>query len=155
MNFDGHEHDRRSLDLTTVPCVRLKLRAGIAGFETEPDLTHRSPLVVPTLLLHELNAAPHQLLGLQIKDHGMEPLLFEDDWVVVNTADTRLRSGDIYAVNWDGEACIQQLVQRGGQWYLTGTNPLSKSINVRSGQPQIVGRAVYQPGRLITGRLAP
>jgi len=80
-------------------------------------------------------------------------MLFEDDWVVVDTGDTTLRNRDIYAVNWNGEACVQQLVERGGQWYLTSVNPEFKPINVRSGQLNIVGRVVYQPGRIITGRL--
>ena len=83
----------------------------------------------------------------------MEPMLFEDDWVVIDTGDTALRSGEVYAVNWNGEACIQQLVRRGAEWYLSFLHDEFKPINVRSGQLHIVGRAVYQPGRLLTGRL--
>lgn len=80
-------------------------------------------------------------------------MLFEDDWVVIDTGDTVKRSREVYAVNWNGEACIHQLVERGGQWYLSYANPEFKPLNIRSGQLKIVGRVVYQPGRLLTGRL--
>ena len=80
-------------------------------------------------------------------------MMFEDDWVVIDTSDTKLRSREVFAVNWNGEACVQQLVERGGQWYLSYMNPNFKHINTRSGQLGIVGRVVYQPGRQVTGRL--
>lgn len=141
--------------MTTVKahCVRLRLRAGVAGFETDPDMASDGMLCVPTAALAAMPEHSRQLLGVRVRDRGMEPMLFEDDWVVVDTGDTTLRNRDIYAVNWNGEACVQQLVERGGQWYLTSVNPEFKPINVRSGQLNIVGRVVYQPGRIITGRL--
>lgn len=98
-------------------------------------------------------ANPRGLLALRVRDQGMEPMFFEGDWVVVDTSDTMLRSREVYAVNWNGEACVQQLVERGGQWYLSYVNTDFKPINVRSGQLSIVGRVIYQPGRAIAGRL--
>jgi phage repressor protein C with HTH and peptisase S24 domain len=103
--------------------------------------------------LRALGAEPHRLLAMRIRDQGMEPMLFEDDWVVIDTGDTVRRSREVYAVNWNGEPCVQQLVERGGQWYLTSVNSDFKPINARSGQLNIVGRVVYQPGRAIAGRL--
>jgi phage repressor protein C with HTH and peptisase S24 domain len=93
------------------------------------------------------------LLAVRVRDRGMEPLFFEDDWVVIDTGDTARRSREVYAVNWNGEACVQQLVERGGQWYLSYVNQDFTPINVRSGQLDIVGRVVYQPVRAIAGRL--
>ena len=142
-----------TVDLTPVRRVTLRLRAGISGFETEPDLETIGPLMVPTSVVAALRADPQQLLALRVRDQGMEPMLFEDDWIVINTGDTARYSREVYAVNWNGEACVAQLVERGGQWYLTYVNAAYKPINIRSGQLGIVGRAVYQSGRLITGRL--
>jgi SOS-response transcriptional repressor LexA len=73
--------------------------------------------------------------------------------VIVNTADRRPISREVYALNFDGEACVKQLINRGGQWYLHSLNPDFGPINMRSGQCDIVGRVVYQPGRVVTGRL--
>lgn len=83
----------------------------------------------------------------------MEPMMFEGDKVVINTADRRAVSRELYAVNFNGEGCVKQLLHRGGQWYLHSLNPDFGPINMRSGDCQIVGRIVYQPGRILTGRL--
>lgn len=83
----------------------------------------------------------------------MEPMLFEDDTVVVDLSDKRPVSRELYALEFEGDACIKQLLFRGGQWYLHSLNPDFKPVNVRSGQLHIIGRVVYQPGRVITGRL--
>jgi SOS-response transcriptional repressor LexA len=141
------------MNMIAVPCVKLQLRAGVVGFETEPDMAFGGTISMPAVALQQQSAGWRQLLALRVRDQGMEPMLFEDDWVVINTGDTMLHSGDVYAVNWNGEACVQQLVKRGAEWYLTYVNPDFKPVNVRSGQLNIVGRVVYQPGRALTGKL--
>lgn len=146
MNGDGHQ-------LTEVRRVALRLRAGVAGFDAEPDMTALEPLAIPTSAIRDAKANPAALLGVRVRDRGMEPLFFEDDWIVIDTADTIQRSGEIFAVNWNGEPCIYQLVKRGGQWYLNSVNSEFGALNIKSGQCSIVGRVFYQPGRLVTGRL--
>ena len=133
--------------------VKLKLHAGISGFETEPEQEDGGILHMPLALIEQNRFVPHQLLATRVRGCSMEPMMFEDDWIVINTADKEAVSREIYAVNFNGEACIKQLLNRGGQWYLHSLNPDFKPINVRSGQCNIVGRVVYQPGRLVTGRL--
>jgi len=142
-----------ALDFRFVRRVRLRLRAGISGFETEPAVEAGDVIAVPAAEVSQLKVDPAALIALQVRDQGMEPMLFEDDWIVIDASDTVRRSGEVYAVNWNGEACVQQLVERGGQWYLNYLSPAFKPINVRSGQMNIVGRVVYQPGRIVTGRL--
>lgn len=142
-----------ALDFRFVRRVRLRLRAGISGFEAEPATDGGDVVAVPAAEVSQLKVDPAALIALQVRDQGMEPMLFEDDWIVIDTSDTARRNGEVYAVNWNGEACVQQLVERGGQWYLNYLSPTFKPINVRSGQMNIVGRVVYQPGRIVTGRL--
>jgi SOS-response transcriptional repressor LexA len=133
--------------------VMLRLRAGVSGFETEPELIAGDPIAISVRVISELKVAPQHLLAIQVRDQGMEPMLFEDDWIVIDTSDTVRRSREVYAVNWNGEACIVQLLERGGQWYLSYVNQAFKPINARSGQLNVVGRFVYQAGRIVTGRL--
>jgi len=139
-------------EVTSIPRIALRLRAGSTNYDTVPDLSNLEPLRVLTAELRALGLDPGRLLAIRVRDRGMEPMLFEDDWVVVDTSDTARRNYEVFAVNWNGEACVQQLVERGGQWYLTSVNPDFKPINVRSGQLSIVGRVAYQPGRSISGR---
>lgn len=144
--------DPCSIAFTPIRRVTLRLRAGADSYDTVPDLTLAKPLLIPTSVVNALKVDPQRLLAMRVRDQGMEPMMFEDDWIVIDTSDTRRRSREVFAVNWNGEACIQQMVERGGQWYLSYTNPDFKPINIRSGQLSIVGCVVYQPGRLITGR---
>lgn len=141
------------VDSIAVRAVKLRLRAGVSGFEVEPDWVGAKHVHMPTPAARALGADASRLLALQVADRGLEPLVFEDDWVVVDTADTAKRNREVYAVNWDGEAVVAQLVLRGGQWYLNFLHPDFSPINVRSGGMNVVGRVVYQPGRLLTGRL--
>lgn len=140
-------------DTIGVRFVKLKLHAGVAGFETEPVLEEGGSMPMPRAVIEKHNLSPTHLLALRVSGASMEPLLFEDDVVIINTSDRRPISREVYAVNFDGEACVKQLINRGGQWYLHSLNPDFGPINMRSGQCDIVGRVIYQPGRVVTGRL--
>lgn len=146
-------HVGSEVDSVPVRFVKLKLHAGVAGFETEPMLEEGGSISMPRAVIEKHNFSPAQLLAMRVSGASMEPMLFEDDVVIINTADRRPMSREVYAVNFDGEACVKQLINRGGQWYLHSLNPDFAPINMRSGQCDIVGRVVYQPGRVVTGRL--
>jgi SOS-response transcriptional repressor LexA len=141
------------LQLTEVRRVMLRLRAGMAGFDAEPDMTTLDPLAIPTSVVRAAKVNPATLLAMRVRDRGMEPMFFEDDWIVIDTADTAMRNREVFAVNWNGDACVYQLLNRGGQWYLAPINPEFGPVNMKSGQCSVVGRVVYQPGRVVTGRL--
>jgi len=140
-------------DTVAVPRVKLRLRAGVAQFDTEPDMDGDGQEQVPRAVLTALRLDPRNLLAVRVRGMSMEPMLFEDDVVVIDKSDTKPVSREVYAVNFNGEPCIKQLVFRGGQWYLHSINPDHGPVNTKSGQCSIVGRVVYQPGRVVTGRL--
>ncbi|KLU37947.1 hypothetical protein AB595_04855, partial [Massilia sp. WF1] len=129
---------------TEVRRVVLRLRAGTVGFDADPDMTALEPLLIPTSAILASKVNPVTLLAMRVRDRGMEPMFFEDDWIVIDTTDTGLRNGEVFAVNWNGEACVNQLINRGGQWYLHSINPEFGPINLKSGRCTIVGRVVIQ-----------
>jgi len=140
-------------DTIPIRFVKLKLHAGIAGYETVPESEDGGMLSMPRAVVEKHNLVPSHLLALRVSGCSMEPMLFEDDVVIINTADRRPISREVYALNFDGEACVKQLLHQGGQWYLHSLNPDFGPINMRSGHCDIVGRVIYQPGRVVTGRL--
>lgn len=140
-------------DTVQIPRVKLRLRAGVAQFDTEPDQGKDGHEDVPRTVLVDLQLDPAHLLAMRVRGTSMEPMMFEDDVVVIDTSDRKPINRELYAVNFDGEALVKQLLFRGGQWYLHSINPDEGPVNVRSGQCSIVGRVVYQPGRVVTGRL--
>lgn len=140
-------------DTVAIPRVKLRLRAGVAKFDTEPDMDGDGHELVPRHVVASLGLDPKNLLAVRVRGISMEPMLFEDDVVIIDKSDTKPISREIYAVNFDGESCIKQLIYRGGQWLLHSLHSEHGPVNVKSGQCSIVGRVVIQPTRVLTGRL--
>lgn len=139
----------------TIPVkrVNVKLQAGLMRLDPVYDETFGEDLHIPASVVTELHLDPDSLRAFQVKGRSGEPMFFEDDLVVVDINDTRPISRELYAIAFDGEACIKQMLFRAGQWYLHSINPEFPPINVKSGELKVVGRVVYQPGRIVTGRL--
>lgn len=140
-------------DIVQIPRVKLRLRAGVATFDTEPDMNGDGHEDIPRHILTALQLNPANLLAMRVRGTSMEPMMFEDDVVIIDKSDTKPISRELYAVNFEGNACIKQLLFRGGQWYLYSINPDHGPVNVKSGRCSIVGRVVIQPTRVLTGRL--
>lgn len=142
---------------TTLPIkrVQLRLQAGITGFESQPDDGDGGTIEMPVDVIEANDFVPQCLLAIRVRGRSMEPMLFEDDTVVINIADTKLVSGEIYAINFDGEAVVKQLIYQGRDWWMHSMNQNGEFPRrlCRGGDCIIVGRVVYQPGRMLTRRL--
>lgn len=140
-------------DVVEIRKVRLKLRAGVSRFETEPLNGDGAPLKVSRADLEQEGLDPEKLIAIEVRGMSMEPLLFEGDIVVIDPTDRRLVSRELYALNFDGDCCVKQMLYKGGDWYLHSMNSDHKPVRARSGQCEVIGKVVYQPGRLLTRRL--
>lgn len=140
-------------DTIAIPRVKLRLRAGVSNYETEPDLGDDGHELIPTPVIEQLQLDPANLLAVRVRGESMEPMLFEDDVVIIDKSDIKPISREVYAVNVDGESCVKQLIHKGGQWYLHSLHEDHGPVNVKSAQVSIVGRVVIQPTRVLTGRL--
>lgn len=140
-------------DTIAIRKVTLRLRAGATGFETEPELVDGGYEHVPREVIARLRLDTSKLLALRVAGPSMEPMMFEDDVVIIDTTDNKPTNKELYALNWNGEALVKQLISRGREWYLHSINSDFPDENVRSGQCSVVGKVVYQPGRVLTGRL--
>lgn len=154
-SFKGARSVRSEDDPDIVPIRRLKLRlrAGAAEYNTEPDMSLDGFEDVPRAVLLNLHLKPDHLLALPVRGDSMHPMFIEDDIVIIDTSDRKPINREIYAVNFNGEGLIKQLLYRGGQWYLHSLNPDHPTVNIKSGECSIVGRVVIQPTRVVTGRL--
>ena len=109
-------------DFIQVPMVRLRLQAGVTGFQTEPDRRDGGTLGMRRNWIQRSGFDPAKLIAIQVKGESMEPSLYEDDIVVLNTADTKLVDGQVYAFNYEGEAVVKRLARDAGDWWLTSDN---------------------------------
>lgn len=114
-----HVVDNEDPALTHIPKVKLRLSAGISGFQVEPERFDGSTTTVPTDWIVRNGFNREQLVAIRVKGESMEPTLYEDDLVVVNLADTRPADGNVYAINYEGEPLVKRLTRDAGQWWLT------------------------------------
>lgn len=117
-----HDEDNHP-DAVRIRKVKLHLSAGIAGFAVEHEEEDTSPIFFRLDWLASRGFKPESLIVLGVKGASMEPGLFDGDSVVVNTADTTPRDGDVFAVNYEGEAVIKRFVRDAGIWWLSSDNP--------------------------------
>lgn len=132
-------------DVYLIPKVKLRLSAGVTGFQTEPEHYDGSQVGVARGWADRNGFRPTHLIALAVKGESMEPSLYAGDQVIVNTADNRMEDGAVFAVNYEGEAVIKRLRRDMGQWMLVSDNPDQRRYhpkNCRSGECIIVGRVV-------------
>lgn len=110
-------------DVLLMPMVELKLSAGVTGFQTEPDRRDGGTIAVRRSWVERSGYDFSKLLAIQVKGDSMEPSLYEDDVVVINTADTRPVDGVVFALNYEGEAVVKRLSRDAGDWWLTSDSP--------------------------------
>ncbi|MES2346281.1 MAG: helix-turn-helix transcriptional regulator [Pseudomonadota bacterium] len=110
-------------DFVLIPMVKLRLQAGVTGFQTEPERRDGGTLGMRRSWIERTGLDPARLVAVQVRGASMEPALYESDIVVINTADQRLVDGEVYAFNYEGEAVVKRLSRDAGDWWLTSDNP--------------------------------
>ena len=106
-----------------IPMVKLRITAGITGFQTEPDTSDGATLSLHEGWVKRTNLNPSKLLAIRVRGESMEPTIYEGDTVVINTADIRPVDGVVFAVNYEGESVIKRFSRDAGEWWLTSDNP--------------------------------
>lgn len=132
--------------------VELRLSAGVTGFQTEPVFTHGGTFMVDEDWLLENGYIRERLIAIQVRGESMEPALYDGDTVIINTLDTRLVDGSVYAVNYEGEALVKRLIRDAGQWWLSSDNPDQRRFHRKLCQGEnciVIGRIVKREGNRI------
>jgi phage repressor protein C with HTH and peptisase S24 domain len=110
-------------EFVQIPMVKLRLSAGVTGFQTEPDRREGATLGMRRNWIERSGLNPAKLIAIQVRGDSMEPSLYEDDIVVLNTADQRPVDGAVFAVNYEGEAVVKRFARDAGEWWLTSDSP--------------------------------
>lgn len=109
--------------MTVIPRVRLRLRAGISGFEAEPELGEDANWMIPTAWIRAKGFKRENLISIGIDGDSMDDKLCDGDSVVINTADRDPLDGVIFAINYEGEPIVKRMMRDDGRWWLTSDNP--------------------------------
>lgn len=124
----------------------IRLSAGLNGVSVEYDRRDDGVWDVPRRWLDRGRYVRECLYAIEVHGESMEPNYYEGDVVVIDTADRALVSGQVYAVNCEGEPAIKRLVKEGTLWYLYSDNPLPRyhKVLVANGRVEIIGKIVLR-----------
>lgn len=117
-----HASDDDDPSMTQIKKVKLHVRAGITGFQADPDYYDGETQGVPTAWMLQQGLSKSALVSTVVHGESMEPNLYDGDTIIVNTADKELVSGAVYVVNYEGEAIVKRMLRDAGQWWLTSDN---------------------------------
>lgn len=156
LNFDTNKHQATesiasvSINLENNPAypsirrVNFRLSAGASGFGVEYVEDDEAPIVFQRKWFERNGYTPTKLLAVRVANGSMEPGLHDGDTVVINTADTHLKDGEVYAMNYEGEMVVKRLVRDAGQWWLASDN-----LDQRRYPRKVCGDGVFCLGRVI------
>lgn len=105
-----------------IPLVELKLSAGLTGYQTVPVGDEDSMLNLREGWMRERRLNPRNLVAIQVTGDSMERALHAGDIVILDTSDTTPIDGEVYAVNYEGQAVVKRLERDAGDWWLTSDN---------------------------------
>lgn len=132
-------------DLVMIPKVKLRLTAGINGFEIEPEHYDGTTTTVPRDWIMRKGYDKERLIAFYVTGESMETTFSAGDLVIVNTADTKPISGEVYAVNYEGAPSVKRLVKDFGRWWLVSDNPDQRryhKVSLDDDTTRIIGRVV-------------
>ena len=131
--------------------VDLKISAGVSGFSIEFQNGDRSPIFFRKDWLERKGYIPAKLFALPVVGRSMEDKLFEDDMVVINSADQTPVDGEVFAINFEGEVVIKRLMRSMGKWWITSDNPHKAKYpnKVLDEHSFIIGRIIYKQSERI------
>ena len=109
-------------DYPAVQKVRIKVSAGITGYGIDSYEDDGSMIVFKADWYRDNKFNPEKLIALTVSGDSMIPTLYDGDTVVINTADTDLKDGEVFVFNLDGEVVIKRAVRDSGQWWLDSDN---------------------------------
>lgn len=110
-------------DYPAIRRVNIKLSAGASGFGVDYVDDDEAPIVFQRKWFEHHGYTPDKLLAVRVCNGSMEPGLYDGDTVIINTADTALKDGVVFSMNYEGELVVKRLVRDAGEWWLASDNP--------------------------------
>lgn len=132
-----------------IPMVKLRLQAGVTGFQTDPNDRELDAVGISSKWINRKGYDPAKLLAIQVDGESMEPTFYEGDTVIINLADRTPVDNGVFAVNYDGQSVVKRISRDAGQWWLMSDNTDQRKFYRRvchGAECIIIGRIVRREG---------
>jgi phage repressor protein C with HTH and peptisase S24 domain len=135
-------------DFVPVARVLLRLEAGVTGYQVQQLEGNGPPIYFRRDFLDSKGWKADKLFALKVSGDSMEPALYADDLVVINSVDAVPADGQVFAVNYEGQPVIKRLRRDAGQWWLDSDNPRHKP-KLCDENAILIGRVCYKQSERI------
>lgn len=113
-------------DLFAVRHAELSLIASSRHARMKDAASDAPVLYLPRSWLESRSLSPDKLVAITVTGVGMVPRLQDGDLVIINLEDTEPADGQVYVINYRGQAVIKRMVQDFGVWYMASDNTARK-----------------------------
>lgn len=127
----------------------IKLSAGNGNTVEWVPRKSDSPLLFTEAWFKVKKLSPSNCKAMYVRGHSMSPVLENWDTVVIDTSDTDIIDGEIYALIYKNSFYIKQVVRTGVGVTLISFNPSFTPIDINESDLQylkIIGRKVWRGG---------
>jgi len=139
--------DPENQNLLPIRTVKLRLSAGISGFVLDQQQDDGEPIFFRRSWFEKRGFDPERLVAVKVKGESMDPTLRDGDTIVINTADAKPQDGEIFAVNYEGEAVVKRMVRDIGQWWLSSDNQDQRKYHRKVCQGDaciVIGKVIHR-----------
>ena len=145
-----HQDELPAGDFALVPALNVKLSAGNGHEQIEIHLAQATPLAFKADWIRAKGLKPNKLAAMPATGDSMEPGIFDGDSLLVDTSQTEVIDGKVYALWYDGGERVKRLYRLpGGGLRIKSDNPSHPTIEVspeHTGHVRVIGRVVHRSG---------
>lgn len=145
-----HEEDLPPGEFVMIPRLDVRLSAGNGHEQVEIEFTEKQPQAFRTDWIRKKHLKPKTLASMVASGDSMQPGIMDGDSLVVDTSQTEVADGKIYAVWYDGGERVKRLFRLpGGGLRIQSDNPAYAPISLSGSDAnyvRIIGRVVHRSG---------
>lgn len=147
-----HPDDPKSSDIVYVPESRIEFSAGNGRTPVYELNEEQEPAAYRLSWFQKERMNPDRVRRFRVSGDSMEPYLYASDTILVNTDETNIVEGKLYAIRYDDELRVKFLSRRlDGTLVLRSMNPLYKDEEVAPALAEehisVIGRVRDRAGR--------
>lgn len=145
-----HADDLPPGEFVMVPRLDVHLSAGNGHDQVEIELVKENPQAFRTEWIRQQRLKPSKLAAMRASGDSMEPTIHNGDSLLVDTSQTEVIDGRVYALWYDGGERVKRLFRLpGGGLRIKSDNQSFDPIELGAdypGQVRVIGRVVHRSG---------
>lgn len=146
----NHPDDLPEGEFVMVPRLDVHLSAGGGRDQVEIELVKENPQAFRAEWIRLMRFKPNKLAAMRASGDSMEPTIHDGDSLLIDTSQTNVVDGKVYALWYDGGERVKRLFRLpGGGLRIKSDNPAFDLMELGpdyAGHVRIIGRVVHRSG---------